>query len=124
MARAAAITSCPTNLTPEPTGNATPLSRHRNPGLHACRITIESMMETPLFRNSSDDRLRALDVILQAWEDGADSGIAPELIAYAAIYTSLTDLVGVFGERHVAVLMESLKARVLSGEFTLSRTTQ
>lgn len=81
-------------------------------------------MEPFGLRNSSDERLRALDVVLQAWEDGADYGIAPELIAYAALYTGLTDLVATFGEQNVVQLIEGLKTRVLSGEFSLAHRTQ
>lgn len=81
-------------------------------------------METLGLRDDADDRLRAFDVVLQAWEEGADSGIAPELIAYAALYTGLTDLVATFGEQNVATLVEGLKARVLAGEFSLATRTQ
>ena len=69
--------------------------------------------------DSDDERLKAFGIMLQAWEDGADNGVAPELMAYAALYTGLTDLVGTFGEAHVASLVEGLKARVLKGEFSM-----
>ncbi|HRK18993.1 MAG TPA: hypothetical protein PK970_08555 [Hyphomicrobiaceae bacterium] len=81
-------------------------------------------MESLGLRNSADERLRALDVVLQAWEDGADYGIPPELIAYAALYTGLTDLVATFGEQNVAQLVDGLKTRVLSGEFSVVHRTQ
>ena len=68
---------------------------------------------------SDDERLKAFGIMLQAWEDGADNGVAPEMMAYAALYTGLTDLVGSFGEDHVATLVEGLKARVLKGEFSV-----
>ena len=45
-----------------------------------------------------DARMKALNFILEAWEEGTGSGIAPELMAYAALYTALTDLVASFGE--------------------------
>ena len=73
---------------------------------------------------SSDDSLRALQFILEAWEEGADQGIAPELMAYAALYTALTDLVGSFGEDHVSTLVDGLRNRILGGEFTMSPRTQ
>jgi hypothetical protein len=66
-----------------------------------------------------DDRLQALGLILGAWEEGADRGIAPETMAYAALYTALTDLVGAYGEEHVGKLCAGLKPRVEKGEFTL-----
>ena len=73
---------------------------------------------------STDDSLKALHYILEAWEEGTGSGIAPELMAYAALYTALTDLVGSFGEVHVSTLVEGLKGRVLGGEFTVAGRTQ
>lgn len=72
----------------------------------------------------SDESLKALNFILQAWEEGAESGIAPELLAYAAIYAALTDLVAAFGERAVATLISGLGPRVEKGEFTLYRSCQ
>ena len=71
-----------------------------------------------------DQRLRALNFILAAWEEGTDSGIAPELMAYAALYTALTDLVASYGEASVVSLVSGLVPRVEKGEFTLYRTRQ
>lgn len=81
-------------------------------------------METPTLSTSDDESLRALGLILEAWEQAADRGVAPELMAYAAIYTALTDLVAVFGEDNVADLTRGLAARVTKGEFTLVPGTQ
>jgi hypothetical protein len=69
--------------------------------------------------DSQDDSLRALNFILEAWEEGAADGIAPELLAYAALYTALSDLVAAFGEDNVAKLMAGLATRVEAGEFSL-----
>jgi hypothetical protein len=68
-----------------------------------------------------DDRLTALNYILDAWEEATATGIAPELVAYAALYAALTDLVAAFGEEPVVSLINGLGARVRKGEFTLSR---
>lgn len=73
---------------------------------------------------SSDDSLRALNYILEAWEEGAASGIAPELLAYAALFTALSDLVAVYGEDAVAKLADGLVGRIRSGEFSLDRRRQ
>lgn len=71
---------------------------------------------------SDDDSLKALNIILEAWEDGTGSGIAPEQMAYAALYTALTDLVSVYGEENVVTLVKGLVPRVQRGEFTLPQT--
>jgi hypothetical protein len=72
----------------------------------------------------SDESLKALNFILHAWEEGAESGIAPEMMAYAAIYAALTDLVAAFGESAVVTLVNGLGPRVEKGEFTLYRSRQ
>jgi hypothetical protein len=71
----------------------------------------------------SDDSLKALNYILNAWEEAAENGIAPETMAYAALYAALTDLVGTFGETAVMKLIRELGPRVEKGEFTLTRPT-
>jgi hypothetical protein len=71
--------------------------------------------------HSEDARLQALRYILEAWEEATETGIAPELMAYAALYTALTDLVASFGEESVISLVNGLGSRVRQGEFTLSR---
>ena len=71
-----------------------------------------------------DDSLQALNIILEAWDEGADSGIPPELMAYAALFTALTELVSACGEDAVATLARGLVARVREGEFTLYHTKQ
>lgn len=73
---------------------------------------------------SKSDSFKALSLILEAWDEGADQGIAPELMAYAALFTALTDLVSAFGEDAVANLARGLDARVRQGEFTLYGATQ
>jgi hypothetical protein len=71
---------------------------------------------------SSEESLRALNVILEAWEEGTDSGIAPEMMAYAALYTALTDLIASYGEENVGQLVDGLSKRVRKGEFTLKQS--
>ena len=75
-------------------------------------------------QTSSDESLRALEFILDAWEAGTEQGIPPELMAYAAMYTALTDLVGSYGESHVCTLVDGLRKRVMGGEFTVRSRTQ
>src|SRR5262252_3148796 len=70
---------------------------------------------------TDDASVQALNYILEAWEEGTESGIAPELMAYAALYTALTDLVASFGEESVVSLVASLGPRVQKGEFTIYR---
>lgn len=71
-----------------------------------------------------DESLKALDCILEAWEEGSASGVRPEMMAYAALFTALSDLVGAYGEDAVATLAEGLIERVRSGEFSMQRRRQ
>lgn len=68
--------------------------------------------------------LKALDLILAAWDEGADTGVAPEQMAYAALFTALTDLVSIYGESAVVKLTRGLEHRIDMGEFTLKRSHQ
>lgn len=77
-----------------------------------------------LGQKSTEESVEALHFILQAWEQGTETGIAPELMAYAAIYAALTDLVTAFGEDSVEKLVDGLGPRVRAGEFTLYRSRQ
>ena len=73
---------------------------------------------------SRADSIEALSYILAAWEEGTESGLPTEMLAYAALYTALADLVDKFGEDNVASLVEGLSRRVRTGEFTLFETRQ
>jgi len=68
--------------------------------------------------DEDDESLKALSIILAAWDEGEETGVAPELMAYAALFTALSDLVGIYGEDAVATLARGLEQRVRIGEFT------
>ena len=70
-------------------------------------------------RQSGDTSMKALTIILDAWDLGAEDGVAPEIMAYAALYTALTDLVSLFGEEAVATLTGNLVRKVEKGDFTM-----
>lgn len=81
-------------------------------------------MNATQLATNDDDTLKALGLILEAWEEGAENGVAPELMAYAALYAALTDLVASFGEQTVAEMALGLAKRVNAGEFTLYTSRQ
>ena len=72
--------------------------------------------------DGQDPSLAALGIVLAAWDDAAEAGVPPEMMAYASLFTALSDLVGCYGEDAVGDLMERLSARVRGGEFTFSDT--
>ncbi len=67
---------------------------------------------------------QALRYILDAWEEALHDGIEPEMLANAALFASLADLIGVYGEDAVAKMTTGLSRRIHHGEFTLKRTSQ
>ncbi len=90
----------------------------------ASAARLDAKMQGLGLAESDDNSLKALNFILEAWEEGTESGIPPEMMAYAALYTALTDLVANFGEDHVIRMVEGLKPRIERGEFTVYRATQ
>ena len=66
----------------------------------------------------------ALRYILDAWEEALHDGIEPEMLANAALFAALADLIGVYGEDAVAKMSSGLSRRIHHGEFTLKRTSQ
>lgn len=81
-------------------------------------------MDNHSYNDTNDPSLRALNLILAAWDEGAESGVSAEKMAYAALFAALTDLVNIYGEDAVVKLARGLERRVVSGEFTLERTLQ
>lgn len=62
---------------------------------------------------------RALELILDAWDEALADGADPELIASVAIYAAMADMVDRYGEQAVADFCATLPDRVRKGEFTL-----
>jgi hypothetical protein len=73
---------------------------------------------------SDDHSFKALGLILAAWDEGTESGVASEQMAYAALFAALTDLVSMYGEDAVVELARGLEKRLARGEFTLGRVIQ
>jgi hypothetical protein len=66
----------------------------------------------------------ALEYQNEAWADGMADGIEPEIIADAAIAHAIRETVRIKGEQGAEALLESLRERMLAGEFSPSRTLQ
>jgi hypothetical protein len=66
----------------------------------------------------------ALRYILDAWEEALHDGIEPEMLANAALFAALADLISLYGEDAVAKMTGGLSRRIHHGEFTLKRTPQ
>lgn len=72
-----------------------------------------------------DERKRvALEFILDAWQDAAYAGIESEVIASAALFAAMSDLIEIYGEEPVAKMARGLEHRIRMGEFTIDRNLQ
>jgi hypothetical protein len=60
----------------------------------------------------------------EAWADGVADGIEPEIIADAALAVALRETIRIHGEAGGEALLDDLRERLLSGEFSPSRTIQ
>ena len=74
--------------------------------------------------NEDGQKQAALRYILDAWEEALHDGIEPEMLANAALFAALADLIGVYGEDAVGKMTSGLSRRIQHGEFTLKRTPQ
>ena len=78
----------------------------------------------PPLSASEEQRQAALRYILDAREEALHDGIEPEMLANAALFAALADLIGAYGEDAVAKMANGLSRRIHHGEFTLKRTPQ
>lgn len=70
-------------------------------------------------KGDAEQKAAALDAILDAWDKALAEGVEPEMLASAAIYAALADMVEMYGAEPVAEMCQELPARVRAGEFTL-----
>jgi hypothetical protein len=66
----------------------------------------------------------ALAFLTEAWDEALAEGVDAEILAHAALFTALSDLVMTYGEEAVANLANSLSGRIRSFEFSLVRPIQ
>ena len=85
---------------------------------------MRSARRTPRSSPSEEQKQAALRYILDAWEEALHDGIEPEMLANAALFAALADLIGAYGEDAVAKMTSGLSRRIHHGEFTLKRTSQ
>ncbi|MEM0899739.1 MAG: hypothetical protein AAGI92_07280 [Pseudomonadota bacterium] len=71
-----------------------------------------------------EKRHMAREVHDEAWADGYLEGIDAQLLAEAAICRALEETVLLEGEDAALSLLESIRERVVSGDFNAHRTVQ
>jgi hypothetical protein len=70
----------------------------------------------------SEMRLEALKSHGEAWASGISAGIEPRILADAALFTTLNEIIRTEGETAALALVDRLRDRILSGEFEPDRT--
>ena len=81
-------------------------------------------MRAAIMSDPDEQKHAALHYILEAWEEALHDGVEPEMLANAAMFAALSDLVSAYGENAVSEMTKGLSRRIEHGEFTLHRTTQ
>lgn len=66
----------------------------------------------------------ALAYLSEAWDEALAEGVDSEILAHAALFAALSDLISTYGEDAVADLVERLPERIHAGEFTLDKSVQ
>ena len=61
----------------------------------------------------------ALACLSEAWDEAMAEGVDSEIVAHAALFTALCDLIAAYGEEPVAELATSLPKRIRAREFTV-----
>jgi hypothetical protein len=83
-------------------------------------VTISEMDEII----AREKRVAALEFHSEAWADGALEGIEADILADAAIATALGETIREHGEDAALELVEQLRDRILTGEFSPNRSVQ
>lgn len=65
----------------------------------------------------------ALAYLSEAWDEAMAEGVDSEILAHAALFTALCDLIATYGEEPVAELAASLPRRIRAREFTVDERT-
>ncbi len=66
----------------------------------------------------------ALAYLTEAWDEAVAEGVDSDILAHAALFTALSDLIGTYGEDAVAELAKTLPRRIEAFEFSLVRSVQ
>jgi hypothetical protein len=87
-------------------------------------IRIEAAQRSQEDALIAEKKRLALAYLSEAWNGAMAAGVDPEILAHAALFTALADLIATYGEEAVAELTKTLPRRVQALEFSLDRTVQ
>ncbi len=84
----------------------------------------EPVKRTGEERQIAEKKRLALTYLTEAWDAAAAEGVDTEILAHAALFTALAELIDTYGEEAVAGLAESLPGRIRGYEFSVVRSVQ
>lgn len=73
---------------------------------------------------AQEKRVAAREVHHEAWADGILEGIEADILADAAIATAIEEMIHLEGEDAALSLVDTLRDRIIAGEFSRARTLQ
>lgn len=73
---------------------------------------------------AQEKRSAARELQSEAWADGMLEGIDADILAEEAIYTALEEMIRLDGEHTTLELVDTLRDRIVAGEFAPDRTLQ
>ena len=64
-----------------------------------------------------EKRLTAVESLTEAWADSISAGIEPEIVAEAALTTAFSEFLRSNGEEAALSLLDSMREKVIAGDF-------
>lgn len=81
--------------------------------------TLEETAPTLEDTTIAEKKRVALAYLSEAWDGAIAEGVDSEILAHAALFTALCDLIATYGEEPVAELAKTLPKRIRAFEFTV-----
>ncbi len=75
-------------------------------------------------RSIAEKKRMALNYLSEAWDEAMAEGVDPDILAHAALFTALSDLIAAYGEEAVAEFAAGLPKRIRAFEFSIDVTVQ
>ena len=85
--------------------------------------TVETAPATDEVATIAEKKRVALAFLTEAWDEAMAEGVDSEIVAHAALFTALCDLIATYGEEPVAELAAGLPRRIRAREFTVDERT-
>ena len=83
----------------------------------------EAVSQSEEIATIAEKKRLALAYLSEAWDGALAEGVDSEILAHAALFTALCDLIATYGEEPVAELAKTLPKRIRALEFTVDERT-